>query len=290
MSLPQFEYFEPKTLKEACNLLSQNEGARVLAGGTDLLVEMKDGGINPPCIIDLKGIEGLDSIDYDSVDGLRIGPLVTIRTIETAPIIKEKYPILYQAAHVFASVQIRNRATIGGNICHAIPSADTPPPLIALGATLRIMGVEGERKVGIEEFFTGFRKNDLDGGELLTRIDVPPMPKEVKGVYLKHTLRRAMDLAIVGAAVLLEKENGNGRCKDIRIALASVAPTPIRAKRAEEVLRGQEVTEKAVINAAEVASEDIKPRRGSFRSSPVYRRGMVKIFVKRAILKAMNGI
>jgi len=282
--LQHFEYLVPKTVSEACNLLVEHKGAHVLAGGTDLLVTMKEGSLVPSYVIDLKKIAGLDRIDYDEVNGLRIGSLATLRTIETSTIIREKYPPLYQAACVFASPQIRNRATIGGNICNAIPSADTPSPLIVLGATLKIMGPQGERKVGIEEFFKGVRKNALNMGEILVGIEVPPMPKLSRGIYIKHTPRRAMDLALVGVAVFLEEEYGSRKCKDIRIALTSVAPTPIRARKAEEKLQGQELSEEIVSNASEEASKEINPRQGSKRSSPEYRREMVKVLVERAVI------
>jgi len=284
--LPHFEYLVPKTVSEACSLLVEHKGSHVLAGGTDLLVTIKEGSPAPTCVIDLKKIVGLDRIDYDEVNGLKIGPLATLRTIETSTVIREKYPPLYQAACVFASPQIRNRATIGGNICNAIPSADTSSPLIVLGATLKIMGPHGERRVSIEEFFKGVRKNALSVGEILAGIEVPPMPKLSGGAYLKHTPRRAMDLALVGVAVFLEEENGSGKCKNVRIALTSVAPTPIRARKAEEKLRGQDLSEETVSNASEEASKEINPRQGSKRSSPEYRREMVKVLVRRAVMGA----
>lgn len=289
MILSEFEYFAPKTIEEACRLLSQHDRAKILAGGTDLLVEIKNEVIVPPVIIDLKKIDRLDAIDYDEVNGLRIGSLATIRSIETNQIIRDKYPLLYHGAHVLGSVQVRNRATIGGNICHAVPSGDMLPSLIALGATMRIAGLEGERKVPAEEFFTGVRTTELATGEILLGIDISPMPKKAGGVYLKHTLRRAMDLAIVGVAAFLEKKNDGKGYKNIRIALGAVAPTPIRATKAEEMLEGKNIDIELIDKAAEAASEECSPI-SDIRASAAYRRAMVKVLVRRAVFGILKVI
>ena len=190
--LPKFEYFAPKTIEEACSLLSRHSGqARVLAGGTDLLVKMKQRKITPRYVINLKTIPDLDYIRYDDTDGLRMGTLVTIQSIKTSTIIRRKYEILNQAASGESTVQIRNRATIGGNLANASPAADGPVSLIALGAKVTIAKLGGERTVVLEDFFTGPGQTLLQAGEILTEIQVPSPSPRSGGVYLKHSIRRS---------------------------------------------------------------------------------------------------
>jgi carbon-monoxide dehydrogenase medium subunit len=289
MLLPRFEYLAPKTIDEACSLLSQYKGkARVIAGGTDLLVQMKHREITPQYLINIKAIPNLDYITYDEEAGLSIGALATIRAIETSPLIKQRFGILTQAAAVLGSVQVRNRGTIGGNICNAAPSADTAPALITLAAKARIIGLGGERTVAVEDFFTGPEETVLQADEILTEIKVPNLPPQSNGVYLKHTLRRAMDIAIIGVAVVVTLDGGGKGCKDAKIALGTVAPTPIRAKGAEDVLRGQEMSEELIEKAARIAAEESHPR-DSVRGSAWYRRKMVEVLTRRALQQAKGG-
>ncbi len=282
--LPKLEYLEPKTIQEACSLLSQHkEKARVIAGGTDLLPMMKRREVVPQYLIGLKNIPDLDYVRYSESDGLRFGALATLHAIETSPIIKEKFNALFQAAYSMASAQIRNRGTVGGNLCSAIPSADTAPALIALGARLKLISPRGERTIPVEEFFTGVRETALGEGELLVEVQVPNLPPHSGGVYLKHTLRRAMDLAIVGVAVVITSENG--ACKDVKIALGAVAPTPIRASKAEKVLKGKVLEDSLVEQAAKEAAGEARPI-SDIRSSLEYRREMVEVLTRRAVKQA----
>ena len=280
--LPRFDYLAPKTVAEALSLLSQYQGkAKVTAGGTDLVPKLKRREIETPAyIIDLKGIPGLDYIRYDETDGLRFGALTTIRAIETSPVIKEKFTVLAQAASSIGSVQVRNRGTVAGNICNAVPSADTAPALLTLQARLKIVSHKGERTVDIGNFFTGPNETILTNEELLEEIMVPHLPPNSRGIYLKLSPRRSMDLAIVGVAVVLISEDAI--CKDVRIALGAVAPTPMRAKKAERFLTGQKFSDGLVNSAAQIVSEESRPI-DDHRASAEYRREMVRVLTKRAL-------
>ena len=277
----RFNYLEPVTIKEAVSLLSKYDGkARAIAGGTDLLVQIRGKTIKPEYVVDIGYIPGLDYINYDEKQGLSIGALATIRAIEKSDKLCRIYPVISQAAGLLGSVAIRNVATIGGNLCNAAPSADTAPPLIGLSARARIIGPGGERLVSLEDFFTGPGETVLKAGELLLEIQVPVPPAGTKGVYLKHG-RSAVDLATVGVAVIMALESG-GVCRDVKIVLGAVAPTPMRAKKAEGVLRGKKVEPALVEEAAQVASGEAQPIT-DVRASAEYRKEMVKVFTRRAI-------
>jgi carbon-monoxide dehydrogenase medium subunit len=184
-----------------------------------------------------------------------------------------------------ASPQVRNRATLAGNICNAVPSADSVPPLLVLEAKLKVMSQKGERILPIEDFFTGPNETVLTGGELLTEIQIPPLPSNGVGIYLKLSPKGSMDLATVGVAALVINEDGY--CKDIRVALGAVAPTPIRAKKAEGILRGQRFSDDLIESTAQTAAEESQPI-DDHRASADYRRGMVQTLVRRAINQALS--
>jgi carbon-monoxide dehydrogenase medium subunit len=282
----RFEYFEPATLAEAVALLGRANGkASVLAGGTDLLVEIKEHLRRPASVINIKQIPGMATLDYDAQRGLRFGALVTSRAIELSPVVQEKYPGLAQAVRELGSIQVRHRATVVGNICRASPSADTLPPLVADGASARIYGPGGERVVLLEEFFTGPGRTVLEPDELVTEIVVPPPPPHTGRVYIKHGRRKAMELATVGVAVSLTL--AAGRCREIRIALGAVAPTPIRARAAEACLRDRAIDDGAVAAAARAAMDESRPI-GNVRASADYRRQMVGVLTRRALGQALE--
>jgi len=285
--LPKFNYLAPATLNEALSLLAEHKGkARVIAGGTDFIPKLKRRETGAPdYIIDLKGIAGLDQIKPEA-GGLNIGALVTIGAVEASPQIQQKFAILAQAAQSMASPQVRNRGTIAGNICNAVPSADSAPPLLTLEAKLKLISRKGTRTVGIEDFFTAPGQTTLNNDEILAEIQLPTMPPNSKGVYLKLTPRRAMDLAIVGVAVVVTPEDGV--CKDIRIALGAVAPTPLRAKKAEAVLKGQKFNGNLIGKAAQTAAGEARPI-DDHRASADYRRDMVEVLVRRAIKQAIGS-
>ena len=277
----RFNYLEPATIEEAIALLSQYDGkARVIAGGTDLLVQIRNKAIKPEHVIDIGYIPGLDYVNYDEKQGLRIGALATIRALEKSDKLRRRYPVISQSAGELGSAAIRNVATIGGNLCNAAPSADAAPALIGLSAQARITGPGGERVVSLEDFFTGPGETVLRTGELLVEIQVPVPSPDMRGVYLKHG-RSAVDLATVGVAVIMVLESG-GVCRDIKIVLGAVAPTPMRAKKAEEVLRGKKVESALIEKAAQAASAEAQPIT-DVRASAGYRREMIKVFTRRAI-------
>jgi carbon-monoxide dehydrogenase medium subunit len=286
--LPKIDYIRPVSIDEILDLLLNNNGRyRVYAGGTDLIPKLKGRTMSPPeTIVDLKGIPDLDYIDYDERYGLRIGALATIRSIETSPIVREKYPLLSQAAGSMASIQVRNRGTIAGNICNAVPSADSAPPLLALEARLVCVSKKGERILMIDEFFIGPNKTALEPDEILREIQIPALPEKGRGVFIKLSPRSRMDLAVVNVAVLCVKENG--LFKTIRIGLGAVAPTPIRARKAEELFEGAKPDDKTILNAAKIASSESKPI-DDHRASAEYRKLMVEVLVKRAIHKVVTN-
>ena len=283
-----FEYFEPSTVSEATSLLAKyKEEVRIIAGGTDLLVEMKQERISPKYIINIKTIPGLDYINYDSKKGLRIGALTTIRALEKSTELRRRYPVISQVASQFGNIPVRNVATLGGNLCNAVPSADTAPALIGLSARAKMVRTNGERIIPLENFFTGSGSTALKTGEMLVEIQVPVPPANTKGVYLKYAIRGKSDLPVVGIAVVVTLEPKDKVCKDIKIVLGNVAPTPMRARSAEEIIRGKRIDEAVINSCAQAASDEAHPRPGSIRASAEYKKAMVKVFTKQAITEAV---
>jgi len=270
--LQPFDYFRPSTLKEALKLLDDYDGeAKILAGGTDLLVGMKEKGLSPRYIIDIKGIKGLDRISYSEKSGLTVGAMATMNTVAGSSCVGAHYDFLACAASEVGSVQVRNRATIGGNLCNAAPSAETAPSLLCLGAKVKLVGLKKERIVPLEEFFQGPGMTVLDG-EILTEILAPP--EKMQGVYIKHSPRRAMDIAVIGVAAAVRAEKDKGRWEQVRIALGAVAPTPIRVREAEELLKKAGPTKTAIEKAREIAMRAASPI-FDVRASAEYRSEMV---------------
>ena len=288
--MTRFDYREPATLDEAVALLHAGGGeAAVLAGGTDLLVQIRERVRRPAQVVNIKKILGLDAFEFDARSGLTIGALATARALETSDLIRRHYAGLHAAVVHFASIQVRHRATIVGNVCRASPSADTLPPLIADGATVRILGPAGVRTVELEQFCTGPGRTVLADGEIVTHLHVPaPAPRTGKA-YIKHGRRVEMELATVGVAATVTLD-ANGALADARIALAAVAPTPLRAHGAEAALRSSAVAQgrldrQAFDAAAEAAMRESRPI-GDVRASAEYRREMVRVLVRRALEQA----
>jgi carbon-monoxide dehydrogenase medium subunit len=281
--------YQPTSVQEAGRLFRENgPGGRFLAGGTDLIIAMKEKGLVPKYVIDLKMIPGLAAIRENADGAISIGALTTMREIETSPLIKKRYPFLAQSAAEVGSIQIRNRATVGGNMANATPSADVAPALIALNAIARIAGESGERSLPLEEFFSGPGQTVMAGGEILTEIIIPKTSARLVGDYIKFSPREMMDLAYVGVAVTYNLAEQEKKCTDVRIVLGAVAPTPIRAKRAEAILEGQVVGEALAEKAGAIAAEEARPI-SDVRSTADYRRAMVGAMTKRAILNAATG-
>jgi carbon-monoxide dehydrogenase medium subunit len=216
---------------------------------------------------------------------LKIGALSTISALEASKIIKERCAILSCAAHTIASLQIRSTATLGGNICNALPSADTPPALMVVGAKLKLTDGAAERIVPVEEFFVGPKKTILRNGELLREVYIDDAPACSGAVYIKHTLRRAMEIAVVGVAVMISADSKRRNCENIKIAYGAVAPTPVRAREAEAIVKGKQIDNNVADEAGRAAVNEIKPI-SDFRSSAEYRRELVKILTSRAIMEA----
>ncbi|MGH8785685.1 MAG: FAD binding domain-containing protein [Cupriavidus necator] len=281
-----FEYSEPATLDEAVALLRTCSGqASLVAGGTDLMVQMKEHIRQPDRVINIKKIPGMDDFSYDERTGLTLGALVTTRAVETSPVTQEHYASLCRAATDFASIQVRNRATVAGNVCRASPSADTLPPLMADDAILQIYGPAGRRSVAVADFCTGPGKTALGADEIVTHITIPPPPPCTGKVYIKHGRRAQMELATVGVAVSLTLDGGT--CREVGIVLAAVAPTPLRAKAAQALLRNKPITTALIAAAAQAASDEARPI-DDVRGSAEYRRQMVKVLTRRAIEQAIE--
>jgi len=282
--LPAFEYLAPETVEEALELLARyGDETRLLAGGTDLLLNMKRRREAPRYVIGLKNVRDLDFFNYDETIGLSFGPLVTIHFMETSALVKEKFPVLAEGAAALGSVQVRNLATVVGNLCSALPSADMAPGLIVLGAGLKILGPNGERRLAVEDFFKAPGEPALATDELVTEVHVPNPPAGSGMAYLKHMTRSAMDLSIVGVAALVALKGGV--CREARICLGTAGPKPMRAKRAESALKGKRFTDAIVDEAAAAASQECRPR-SSMRASAEYRKEMVRVLTRRALLQA----
>ena len=310
----RYDYLKPSSLEEAIGLLKQYGGqAKLIAGGTDVMVDIRQKKYAPQVLISLRGIEGLNFIREED-GGLRIGALTTHRELEKSPLVRERLGALADAVDNLGSVQIRNVATIGGNICNAAPSADTAPPLLVLGASVRIKGSEGERVLPLEEFFLGPGETALKDDEILVEFIIPSPPPNSASAYWKHTRRQAMDLPIIGVAMMLAVEKteapalkeafGRGAsveellgaldesklvCQEVRLALGVAAPTPMRASKAEEFLRGKRVTQEALLQFGEIASSEATPR-DTVRGAAWYRREMIKVLPKRLALKCLERI
>jgi carbon-monoxide dehydrogenase medium subunit len=280
--------YQPTSLQEASRLLKENgPGGRFLAGGTDLVIAMKEKGLVPKYVVDLKRIPGLAGIRENSDSTITIGALTTMREIEISPLITRKFPFLAQSAAEVGSIQIRNRATVGGNMANATPSADVAPSLIALNAMAKIVGANGERTVLLEAFFRGPGQTVMTADEILTEITIPKTPARLVGEYIKFSPREMMDLAYVGVAVAYTIGE-QGRCEGVRIVLGAVAPTPIRARKAEAAIEGQALTETLAEKVGEIAAQESKPI-SDVRASADYRRAMVGTMTKRALLNAAVG-
>jgi carbon-monoxide dehydrogenase medium subunit len=284
----KFDYLTPISLDEAISLCaSYGEKAQYIAGGTDVMVKIKEGKISPQCLISLRHLrDGLDHIVYEKGE-LKIGALVTHRMLELSPVIRKEFPILIDAVENIGSVQIRNVATIGGNIVNAVPSADGAIPLITLGAHVRIRGPKGERTMALEDFFTGPGQTRLDREEILLEFMIPKLPPRTGGAYWKHTRRAAMELPILGVAVQISLGTDMQTCTEARIGLGVLAPTPMRAKKAEAILKGKKVDDEVLEKAGKAAATECKAR-DSIRGKAWYRKDMVEVLVQRMARVAME--
>jgi len=281
--LPPFDYCQPSTLKEALALKERFDGnACFLAGGTDLLVAMKEYKESHRALLDIKQIPELRAIRQED-GGLCFGAAVTTRAIARSPLVQERFPLFSRSLKMLGSMQIGNRATLGGNLANASPSADSAPSLLALEASVKLAGPKGERLVPLENFFVGPGETVINR-ELLTGVYVPSAPAQGRGFFYKLGPRGAPeDICIVSVALFAVPDAARTSWKEVRIALGAVAPTPIRARHAEQALRGQLIGGKATADAARLAAEKDSRPISDIRGSSSYRRAMVRLLVARAL-------
>ena len=281
----RFELALPGSVDDCLKLLSERgPEAKLLAGGTDLLPQLKNGLLKPGRVIDLSGVTRLRTLEAAAGRGARIGAAVTARQLERDPAMRARYASLSESGALVGSVQVRNLATLGGNLCNAAPSADMAPPLLALEAEAVIVGPRGERRVPIASFFKGVRQTVLGPDELLVELVVPDPGPRSGGTYVRHTPRRELDIAVVGVASQLTLSNGV--CAKARIALASVATTPVRATAAEQSLEGQAPTPERIARAADLAVEAARPISDQ-RGSAEFRTHLVRVLTRRTLTIAL---
>jgi aerobic carbon-monoxide dehydrogenase medium subunit len=284
-----FEYRTPKNLKEVHATLKEfGSDAKLMAGGTSLIIMMKQRLVRPSCLVSLRSVRGLDSIEIKD-GGVRIGGLATHRQVESSPLLRRRLPLLTETYHHVATIRVRNMATVGGGLAHADPNQDPPPSLIALGATVKATSADGSRVIPLDDFFTDYYETVLKPDEIVTEIFVPKMSANSAGAYLKFLPRTADDYATVSAAAVLTLDKTHKTITDVRIALGSVGVTPIRATAAEALLRGQPVRTEAFAEAGEKAKEAVDPV-SDFRGSAAYKKEMAGVFVRRALEKAWANI
>jgi len=273
---PSFEYFEPQTTEETAALLAKYKDATILAGGTDLFIKMKQGLIEPKVIIRVKQ----PSFIEERPDGFHIGAATKLRTIERSEALIAKFQALFEAIRVIGSVQIRHMATIGGNICNASPAADTAPPLLVMGAEVKILGANGTRTVALKDFFLGPGKTVLSKSEILTEVHIRT-PRPHTGTSFIRLSRASMDIAKISIAVMLHLDT-NKRISDARIALGSVAPTPIMANKSADLLKGNRLTREALNRASQSVAEEIRPIT-DIRGTAEYRKEVSHVIARDAI-------
>ena len=280
--MKSFEYFEPTTLAEASRLFAE-EHAQLLAGGTDLVIGMKAYTETPQSVISLQKIQGLDTITSDSDGSITIGAMTKVRDVELSDDVQKHHTALAEGASEIGSIQIRNLATIGGNIAHASPAADTVAGLLVADARVDIASADGGRSVPINELFTGPGQTVLKPGEIITQFRLPSPASGSH--YIKHKIREVMDLAFIGVASAVNVDNGT--ITDARIGLAAVAPTPIRATEAEDLLKGKEIASELLEQAGEAAAAATSPI-SDLRCSAEHRKEMVNVFTRRTLQLAID--
>ena len=280
-----FDYAAPATLDEALRLYADNPKALLLAGGTDLLVQMRAGRKQTGLVIDVKKVSELNALEYDGAAGLTLGASVACYRVYGSAVVRERVPALAETASIIGGTQIQGRASIGGNLCNAAPSADAVPLLIALGATCRVANSAGQRQLAVEDFCVAPGKNALQPGELLVSIQIPAAAAQSGAHYLRFIPRNEMDIAVVGVGVQVALDNGTFR--SARIALASVAPTPVFAKAAGDSLTGKPVNADSIAAAAELARAAASPIT-DMRGTAEYRSHLCAVLTRRALDAAVR--
>jgi carbon-monoxide dehydrogenase medium subunit len=281
--LPDFEYIRPESPQEVFDLLQgKNEDLKLLLGGTDLFIQMRDRNEGPGTLVDLKGLPGMQDVHFEVKSGLSLGAGVTLNQISHNEIIQENYPILCQAADTVGNYQLRNRATLGGNICNASPSADTAPAVLVYEGELILESARGERRLTASKFWLGPGQTALEADEYLKAIHFPPPPDNARGTYLKLGRNKMGDLAVVGVAVLGFPDDGVPAGVSFKIAINSTAPVPYRLPTSEEFLSEQPVTEAILNQAAEEAMQVSAPIE-DVRATAHYQKKMVRNLTLNAL-------
>lgn len=285
MTIRSFDLLQPQSLAEASDLLVKHgDDARPIAGGTTLVILMKQRAVYYPCLVDLQSIPGLDGISEER-DGIRIGALATHRAVERSPVVRNSMPVVAEAFGKIGNVRVRQTASVGGNLAHADYRLDPPPALLALEAEVSIFGPKGSRAIPLRDFFRGMYETALEPGEILVDVKIPFMPEGSKAVYLKYSALSANDWPCLGVAALLAKDNG--RCRELRLALGGVAMTPVLI-RGLEFARGLNLSDAVVDEVLGKVDGQISPF-SDLRGSEWYKRQMVRVFVKRAIARLDSG-
>ena len=282
-----FEYFEPRTVVEATQLLSNyGEKAQILAGGIDLIPRMRKGDVKAEYVINIQKITGLEYIEPDGKRGLRFGAMTKLRSIETSKAIQNDYPILYEAIHQITSVQAKYTGTAVGNLCVGTPASDVATALFALGAELKLATAKSERTESIENFYLDYFRTSLHRGEMVTEVFLPN-PRPGTGLAFLNLVRTRADIAKISVAVAIIVQDGT--CREARIAIGAAAPAVFRATKAEAVLTGQKIIPQAIHKAAETAAAETKPIT-DLRSTTEYRKETAKVLVRRALEKALEKL
>lgn len=290
MHIEPFTYSRPASLREFEGELARTRGeAAILAGGTDLLVLLKENVISPRALIDIGSLAELQGISWDEGKGLTILAGTKVSAIETHPLVAEHAPALAYAAAQLGSAQVRHMATMAGNCCHGSPSAETPPVLLAHGAEVVLASAEGERRLPLCDFWLAYRKTALKPGEYLKAFVLPPLPANAAVVYRHRGLRRAMEIDLVNAGCYLELEADGTRAKAVRLGLGAVGPIPYRAVGAEAALAGRPVGAEFCDEAGRLAADEAKPI-DDVRASAAYRKRMVHVLVRRALTAALETL
>lgn len=286
-----FDYARPDTLEQASELLLKHDGnARPFAGCTDLLIRIERGFVHPEIVVDIKAIPGMRDllVVRNGRGSVRIGAAVTMNEVAAHPWVQEGWPLLAEACNSVASYQLRNRATVGGNLCNASPAADSAPALLCYGASAHIFGPDGERKLPLEEFFLGPGKTALQRGELLTAVTVPPPARGSAGHFLKLGRTAVGDISVMNVAVLGWPDDASPSGSSWRIALGSVAPTPIRTPEAERLL-AQDTSPEGIEAAARTAAATARPI-DDIRATAAYRVDMVRVLTRRGVERVLSEI
>ena len=286
MTIRSFELLQPRSVDEAIKLLAKHgDDARPIGGGTTLIILMKQRALHYPYLVDLQSVSGLDQISRES-DGVRIGALATHRSVELSPPIRQSFPVVAEAFSKIGNVRVRQTASVGGNLAHADYRLDPPPPLLVLGAVVNALGPNGSRSIPIKDFFRGLYETALEPGELIVDIKIPFMPPDSKAVYLRYSSLSGNDWPCLGVAALAIRQDG--RFQELRLALGGVAATPLLIEGLD-LVKDRSVDDRVMDKLLDVVDEQISPS-SDMRGSEWYKRKMVRVFVKKAILQLSDRV